>query len=325
MRAVVVEEPGDLEALVVTERPDPQPGAGEVLIEVAYAGCNWADTQVRSGTYPFPPDYPVVPGFEVSGTVLALGDDVTDFAAGDRVVAITPFGGYAQKCIAPAAATYKLPDGVAFDVGAAFQIQALTAYHMLYSVYRLRKGDVVLIHAAGGGVGLLATQLAVHAGARVIGTVGTRGKEQKVLDYGAEVVVNNSDADFVEVVMERTNGRGADVALDSLGATVLDRTFDAMRILGHVINIGEAEGMPFDNLRERILPRSISFTRFSIPHVMEDAVLWKRGLDYTLQGIQAGWLKIPIVDSVPLDNVRDMHRQMESRRVSGKLLLAMNW
>jgi NADPH:quinone reductase len=325
MRAVIVDAPGDIDALVVREVPDPQPGPGDVLIEVAYAGCNWADTQVRSGIYPYPPDYPCTPGFEVSGKVLATGEGVEGFVAGDKVAAIPPLGGYAQKCLAPAAAVYKLPEGIPLDVAAAFQIQALTAYHMLHTVYKLKKDDVVLIHAAGGGVGLLAVQLAVKAGARVIGTVGTRGKEQKALAYGAEVVINNRDEDFVEVVMERTGGKGADLALDSLGATVLDRTFDAVRILGHVINIGEAEGKPFDNLRDRILPRSITFTRFSIPHVMEDARLWKRGMDYCVQGIQEGWLNIPIVNAIPLDNVRDMHRQMESRQISGKLLLSMNW
>ena len=325
MRAVVVDKPGGFDALQIRELADPQPGDGEVLIEVAYAGCNWADTQIRSGIYPYPPAYPVVPGFEVSGTVLATGEGVSGFSRGDKVVAITALGGYAQKCVAPADLVCKLPEGVSLDVGAAFQIQALTAYHMLHTVYKLKKNDVVLVHAAGGGVGLLAIQLAVRAGARVIGTVGTRGKEQKALACGAEVVVNNNDEDFVDVVMERTNGQGADVALDSLGASVLDRTFDAVRMLGTVINIGEAEGKPYDNLRDRILPRSVSFTRFSITHVMPDAQLWQRGLKYTIQGIQEGWLQIPVVGTIPLDNVRDMHRQMESRQVAGKLLLSMNW
>ena len=325
MRAVYVDAPGDIDALVIRDAPDPQPAPGDVLIEVAYAGCNWADTQIRSGIYPYPPDYPCVPGFEISGKVLSTGEEVTGFAKGDKVVAISPLGGYAQKCLAPAAAVYKLPDDIPLDVGAAFQIQALTAYHMLHTIHKLKRDDVVLIHAVGGGVGLLATQIAVKAGAHVIGTVGTRGKEQKALAYGAEVVVNNKDEDFVAVVMEHTGGKGVDLALDSLGATMLDRTFDATRFLGHVINIGEAEGKPFDNLRDRILPRSITFTRFSIPHVMEEPRLWKRGLDYCVQGIQDGWLNIPIVNAIPLDNVRDMHRQMESRQISGKLLLSMNW
>jgi NADPH2:quinone reductase len=325
MRAVVVDAPGDFDALMVREVPDPSPGPGEVLIDVAYAGCNWADTQLRSGHYPFQPPYPIIPGFEISGRVLSKGDGVDGFSEGDKVVAISPFGGYAQKCAVPARDVHLLPPDVPLDVGAAFQIQALTAYHMLHSVYKLNHGDVVLIHAAGGGVGLLAIQLAVKVGARVIGTVGTRGKEQKALAYGAEVVVNNKDEDFVDVVMKLTDGQGVDLALDSLGASTLDRTFDAVRIMGHVISIGEAEGMPFDNLRERILPRSISFTRFAITHVMEYPRLWKQGLNYTLRGIQEGWLDIPIVNSIPLENVRDMHRQLESRQTAGKLLLSMNW
>ena len=325
MRAVVVNAPGGFDALEVQDVPDPVAGDNQVLMEVAFAGCNWADTQVRSGIYPHPYDFPIIPGLEASGVVLGVGAGVEDIAPGDRVTSLPYMGGYAQKCVVDAAMVTKVPDGIGLDVAAAFPIQALTAYHMLHTIHKLKRDDVVLIHAVGGGVGLLATQIAVKAGAHVIGTVGTRGKEQKALAYGAEVVVNNKDEDFVEVVMERTDGRGADLALDSIGATMLDRTFDAVRLLGHVINIGEAEGKPFDNLRDRILPRSISFTRFSITHVIPDARLWKRGLDYTVQGIQEGWLNIPIVNAIPLDNVRDMHRQMESRQIAGKLLLSMNW
>ena len=325
MRAVVVDAPGGFDALVVREVPDPQPGAGQVLIEVAYAGCNWADTQVRGGIYPYQPEMPITPGFEVSGTVKATGEGVSDFSPGDKVVAITAFGGYAQKCVADAAMVCKLPDGVSLDVGAAFQIQALTAYHMLHTIFKLKKDDVVLVHAAGGGVGLLAIQLAARVGARVIGTVGTRGKEVKALAAGAEYVVNNKDEDFVEVVMERTGGRGVDLVLDSLGASVLDRSFDAVRMLGTVINIGEAEGKPYDNIRDRVLPKSASFCRFSITHVMGDERVWQRGLDYCIKGLQEGWLNVPVVGTIPIDNVRDMHRQMESRQVSGKLLLSMNW
>ena len=323
MRAVVVNAPGGFDALEVQDVPDPVAGDNQVLIEVAFAGCNWADTQVRSGIYPHPYDFPIIPGLEASGVVLGVGAGVEDIAPGDRVTSLPYMGGYAQKCVVDAAMVTKVPDGIGLDVAAAFPIQALTAYHMLYTVYSLKKDDVVLVHAAGGGVGLLVIEMAVQAGARVIGTVGTRGKEVKALDYGAERVVNLNEEDFVDVVMEMTDGRGVDLVVDSLGAETLDRSFDAVKMLGHVINIGEAQGNPFNNLRDRILPKSAAFTRFSISHVMADPVLWQRGMDFVLRALEKGWLDIPIVQRIPLDNVREMHRQLESRKTAGKLLLSM--
>ncbi|MBT4488942.1 MAG: zinc-binding dehydrogenase [Rhodospirillaceae bacterium] len=303
------------------DAPEPEPGLGEVLIEVAFAGCNWADTQVRSGIYPHPYDFPVIPGMEVSGIVLGLGAGVDNLAVGDRVTALSNMGGYAEKCVAEATLVTKLPDTVGLDVGAAFPVQALTAFHMLYTVYNLKKDDVVLVHAAGGGVGLLVIQMVVNAGARVIGTVGTEGKGKMALHYGAERVVNLKQEDFVTVVNQITQGRGVDLVIDSLGAETLDRSFDAVKVLGHVINIGEAQGKPFGNIRDRVLPTSSSFTRFSISHVMPNALLWQRGMDFVLQALAENWLEIPIVQSIPMDKVRDMHRQIEGRQVAGKLLL----
>lgn len=323
MRAVVVHSPGGIDALMIEEVPDPMPGHGQVLIETAFAGCNWADTQVRSGIYPHPYDFPVIPGLEVSGTVLGLGADVDHVAVGDRVTALPNMGGYAEKCVADAALVTKLPDTVGLDVGAAFPVQALTAFHMLHTVHDLKQDDVILVHAAGGGVGLLVIQMAVKAGARVIGTVGTEGKEKKALQYGAERILNLKQEDFVAVVNRITRDRGVDLVIDSLGGETLDRSFDAVKVLGHVINIGEAQGKPFDNIRDRVLLTSSSFTRFSISHVMPNALLWQRGMDFVLNALAANWLEIPIVQSIPFDNVRDMHRQIEGRQVAGKLLLAI--
>src|SRR5258708_25082325 len=157
MQAVVIHKLGGPEQLTLAEMPDPVAGPGEVLIDVAYAGCNWADTQVRTGIYPHPMTYPMVLGFEVAGTVAALGSAVSGTKVGDRVTAFPDKGGaYAERCLAPAAGLIKLPDAIAFDVAAAFPIQALTAYHMLYTVYGLERGDTVLVNAIGGrgGVGV---------------------------------------------------------------------------------------------------------------------------------------------------------------------------
>jgi NADPH2:quinone reductase len=192
---------------------------------------------------------------------------------------------------------------------------------MLHTIYRLKRGDTVLVNAIGGGVGLMCTQLAVHAGARVIGTTGTPGKEKRALDYGAERVVVTATEDFEKAVLDFTNGKGVDLAIDSYGATMLDRTFNAVRKLGHVISIGEAEGQPFKNIRERILPRSQTFTRLHLGHVDQNSPEWKAGVDHTIAGIVEGWLKVPIEGVFPLAEAAEMHRRLEGRQVAGKLLL----
>jgi NADPH:quinone reductase len=323
MKAVVIHATGGPEQLTLADLPDPVPGPGEVLLDVAYAGCNWADTQVRQGIYPHPMTYPMVLGFEVSGTVAALGPGVSNVKIGDRVAAFPEKGGaYAEKCVAAAGGLIKLPAGIAFDTAAAFPIQALTAYHMLWTIYGgVGPDDTVLVNAVGGGVGLMCTQLAAHAGATVIGTTGTPGKEKRALEYGAARVVLTTAEQFEPAVVAFTGGRGVDLAIDSYGATMLDRTFDVVKKLGHVISIGEAEGQPFKNIRERILPRSQTFTRLHLGHVDQDSPEWAAGVEHLLGGILDGWLKVPIEGVFPLAAAADMHRRIESRHVAGKLLL----
>jgi NADPH2:quinone reductase len=323
MKAVVIHRPGGPEQLVLADMPDPVAGPGEVVIDVAYAGCNWADTQVRQGIYPHPMVYPLVMGFEVSGRVAALGAGVTNVKIGDRVATFPEKGGgYAEKCVAHAAGLIALPDRVAFDVGAAFPITALTAYHLLATVHgRLKPGNTLLLSAIGGGVGLMETQIAAHAGVRVIGTTGTAGKEKRALEYGAERVVNYATEDFEKAVLDFTDGKGVDLAIDSYGASMLDRVFGVVRVLGHVISIGEAEGQPFTNIRERILPRSQTFTRFHLGHVDQRSPAWNAGVDFCLSALSDGWLRVPIEGVFPLAEAADMHRRLEGRHVAGKLLL----
>lgn len=322
MKAVVIRATGGPEQLVLAELPDPVPGPGEVLIDVAYAGCNWADTQVRQGIYPHAMTYPMVLGFELAGTVSALGPGVSGAKIGDRVACFPEKGGaYAEKCVAAVTGLIKLPAEVPLDVGAAFPIQALTAYHMLHTLFHVKPGHTVLVNAIGGGVGLMCTQLARRAGARVIGTTGTPGKEKRALAYGADRVVVTSAEDFEAAVLGFTGGKGVDLAIDSYGATMLDRTFNVVRVLGHIISIGEAEGQPFKNIRERILPRSQTFTRFHLGHVDQSSPEWTAGVEHTVAGLVDGWLKVPIEGVFSLDEAAEMHRRLEGRHVAGKLLL----
>jgi NADPH2:quinone reductase len=324
MKAYQVTSPGGPDKLLLTELPDPQPSPGDVVIDVAFAGCNWGDTQIRAGTYSFPVSYPVIPGYEVAGVVAAIGTGVTHVKVGDRVAALIDRGGYAQKCVASPRLTIALSDKLDFATAAAFPIQALTAYQMLFTVFGVGPGDVVLIHAIGGGVGLFCTQMAVQAGARVIGTIATPGKDKKPLSYGAEKIVFAPNEDFVRVSLDLTGGKGVDLAIDSLGGKTLDRSFDAVRVMGHIVGMGEAEGAPLNNIRERLMTRSQTFTRFSLGKLDPTAPYWRKGVSTVVQEVTDGRLQVPVERSFPFAEAVEMHRQFETRKVYGKLLLAIN-
>jgi NADPH2:quinone reductase len=323
VRQIIIPRSGEPEVMQLVERAAPRPAAGEVAIDIVYCGCNWADTMMRRNTYPHPVTYPVVPGFEVSGHVSALGADVQGFRVGDRVAAyLAEDGGYAESCVVPADCVIPLPSQIGLDLAAAFPVQGLTAYFLLHMIGRIQPGWTVLIHAIGGGVGLCLTQLAVKAGANVIGTVGTPGKERRALAFGASRVIDRSRDDFVAAALEMTGGRGADLLLDSVGASTLDRSFEALKTLGHAISYGEAEGRPFPNLWQRMVPRSLTLSRFHMGHVEIGSAHWTAGIAHVLAGLGEGWLKVPIEGIFPLGDAARMHRRLESRLVSGKLLLA---
>ncbi|MCP4328198.1 MAG: zinc-binding dehydrogenase [Alphaproteobacteria bacterium] len=327
MRAVVVDEPGNIDHLHLKTVPVPEPQPGEIRIQVAYAGCNWSDIQKRQGVYPDPIVYPAILGLEVSGRVDAVGKGVRGFRIGDRVAAITGpshLGGFADYCMVAARYAMRMPDSVSLELGAAFPMVAMTAYHLLFSAHRLRKGEVLLVHAIGGAVGLMLTQIAVREGAIVIGTVGTASKAQKALDYGAALVVDNTGEDFVAAAMTFTEGRGVDLVIDSLGGTILPRSFDALRTYGKIINIGEAAGYPDFDIRPKLYEKSTSLAGFELHHADPGSTRWRRGLRYVLEGLSAGWLRVPIEGIYDLEDYEAAQRRLENRGVSGKLLLSVD-
>jgi NADPH:quinone reductase len=325
LRAIIIDAPAAKNNLRMGDAPQPMPGPGEVLIDVAYCGCNFADTMIASGTYPHPKGYPIVGGLEVSGRIATLGPGVTGVKVGDRVAAfLEEAGGFADQCVARIERLIPIPEGMGLDVAAAFPIQGLTAWHLLHNVSVTKPGDVILIHAIGGGVGLFATQLAVRAGATVIGTVGTKGKEARALAYGAAKVINREDDDFAEVTARFTRGRGVDKVLDSTGASILDRSFSTIRRLGHVVSFGEAEGQPFPNLWERLVAKSLTFTRFHLGHADFYSAVWRQSIDSVVSGIMDGSLKVPLEETFPFHEAGAMLDRLASRRVAGKLILAVN-
>jgi NADPH:quinone reductase len=325
MKAIVFDPPGTVPGPLLRDAPVPVAGPGEVLVRVRRAGLNYADLMMRRGIYPHPKGYPLVAGLELAGEVAGIGAGVTGWAEGDRVAAFPEdAGAFSEYCAVPAPRLIRLPDAMGFDQGAAFVVQSLTAWHLLHTVSVTRPGDVVLIHAIGGGVGLQLTQLAVAAGARVIGTVGTAGKEAAALALGAEVVVNREQADFVAVVNDATGGRGADKVVDSTGATILDRSFDCIRPLGHVVSYGEAEGKPLPNLWERLVRRSLTFTRMHLGHLDNAAGYWADGIAQVTGMILDGRLTLPVAGVFPMDRAEEMFAALESRQTAGKLLLAVS-
>lgn len=324
MRRIIIHTPGGREALQLEESAPPLPGPGEVAIDVAYCGCNWADIMVRDNSYPHPTRYPTVPGCEVSGRIRALGAGVSHLQIGQPVAACPPSdGGYAEVCIVPSDQIIALPPDMPLLLAAAFPVQALTAHIMLHGIARAVAGSTILVHAIGGGVGLCLTQLAVNAGCRVIGTVGTSGKQHRPLELGATRVIERGNEDFVAAVHALTGGKGVDAVFDSVGAETLDRSFDALRTLGHIVSYGEASGRPFANIWERLVPKSATFSRFHLGHVVPGSPLLDAAVAHVLAGLRAQWLKIFIEAVYPLDQAADMHARLKSRTVAGKLVLSV--
>ncbi len=325
MKAVVIEKPdGRPESVVVRDVPSPGPGPGEVLVRIEFAGLNYADLMMRSGIYPHPKGYPLVAGLEMSGKVEGVGEGVDTAWIGERVAAFSEdAGAFAEACAVPEERLIRLPDNVSLETGAAFYVQGMTAWNLLHGVSVTKPGDTVLIHAIGGGVGLYLTQIAKVSGATIIGTVGTAGKEARALEYGADVVVNRGEADFVEIAMKATGGRGVEKVVDSTGASILDRSFDAIRPLGHVVSYGEAEGKPYPNLWERLVAKSLTFTRMHLGHLDYRSPIWTRGVEEVLSGIQSGAIRVPIAGIFPFSEVNAMFDALASRQTAGKLLLKM--
>lgn len=323
MRAVIFDAPdGRPDSTVIRDVADPVAGPGQALVRISHAGLNYADLMMRQGIYPHPKGYPLIAGLELAGTVVDVGPGVTAVAPGDRVAAFSEdAGAFAELCAVPVERIIHLPNGIGFDTAAASYVQALTAWNLLHNVSATKPGDVLLIHANGGGVGLFLTQLAKAAGATVIGTVGTAGKEARALAYGADLVINRAETDFVAATLAFSGGRGVDKVVDSTGASILDRSFDTIRKLGHVVSYGEAEGKPFANLWERLVQKSLTFTRIHLGHLDYGSDIWRRGVAEVMSGIENGTIQVPIEGVFTFETVEDMFAALASRQTAGKLIL----
>lgn len=243
MKAIRVHQYGGPEVLRYEEVPEPMPEPGEVLVRVRAAGVNFADTLARRGLYPAPTPPPFIPGFEVAGTVASIGAGVEGITIGQRVMGFAPKGGYAELAVMPATSAIPVPEGISFEEAGAFPIAFLTAYHALKTFGRLQEGETVLIHAAGGGVGTAAVQLAKLWGGRVFATAGSDEKLSRVRTLGADKVLNYREVDFVEAVKRWTGGRGVDVVVESVGGEVFERSLRSLAPGGRLIAIGLSSGI----------------------------------------------------------------------------------
>src|SRR6266568_1957408 len=228
MKAIVVDEPGGPEALIWSEVPDPQVRDGEVLIEVVAAAVNRADLMQRQGYYPPPPGASAIIGLECSGRIAALGPGVSGWAVGDEVCALLAGGGYAQKVAVPAGQVLPVPKGVDLVTAAGLPETVCTVWSNVFLTANLQPNETLLVHGGASGIGTTAIQLATSLGAKVLVTVGSEEKAKRCVELGADAAINYRTEDFVERVGELTDGRGADVILDSIGAKYLARNVDAL-------------------------------------------------------------------------------------------------
>ncbi|MEU8802652.1 quinone oxidoreductase [Spirillospora sp. NPDC048819] len=318
MRAIVITENGGPEVLVAGERPDPRPGPGEVLIEVAAAGVNFIDVYFRTGAYP--QSLPYTPGVEAAGTVAAAGDGVTEFAVGDRVAWANVQGGYAAKAVVPADKVVPVPAGVELEDAAASLLQGMTAHYLTRSTYPVQAGDTVLVHAAAGGMGLLLTQAAKALGATVIGTASTLEKERLAKDAGADVTMGYDK--FPEKVRELTGGEGVAAVYDGVGAPTFDGSLASLRRRGVLALYGAAGGKvpPFDPQRLNAAG-SVYLTRPSLAHFTEvrEELLERAAAVYGW--VESGAVRVHVGHRYDLAEAGSAHADLEARRSTGKLLL----
>jgi synaptic vesicle membrane protein VAT-1 len=233
MRAIVTTRNGDVDVMKVEKRPDPIPAKGQVLIRVKAAGLNFADILARQGLYPDGPPKPCIMGYEVSGIVEAVGAEVDQTLVGQPIIAMTRFGGQAELVAVPFAQTFEKPDMLSFEQGAAIPVNYLTAWALLVTMGGLKKGEAVLIHNAGGGVGLAALDVAKHIGAVTYGTASAR-KHSFLKQRGLDHAIDYRDQDWLPVLMDLTKGRGVELAIDPLGGASWKKTYRALRTTGRM-------------------------------------------------------------------------------------------
>lgn len=319
MKAIRYHQVGGPEVLRWEDAPEPVPGPGQVLVRVHAAGVNFADTERRRGLYDAQAPLPRILGSEAAGVVRAVGPGVDASWVGRRVVALTKQA-YAEVALAPVDELLVLPPEVSFEEAAALLVQGLTAYHVVHTVGRVEAGQTVLIHAAAGGVGLLAVQLAKAAGARVIGTVSGEAKAKLARDVGADAVIRYDQEDVAASVRELTQGRGVERVLDSVGASTWQASLDALAPFGHLVSYGNASGHPPHVEVESLYAKSLTVGAYWL-HTPTPPEVQRKAREALLAEVVAKRLRIVVGLTLPLPRAEEAHRQLEGRNTVGKVVL----
>jgi len=325
MKAIIVREPGDPDVLELRDVPDPELRSGYVLVDVKAAALNRADLLQRRGLYPPPKGESEILGLECSGVVAELGAGVSSVRPGDRVMALLPGGGYAERVAVPERMLVPIPERLGFADAAAVPEAFLTAREALFTLGAIGADETVLIHASAGGVGSAAVQLARRAGARVVATAGSAEKLSRVKELGADVVVNYKTEDFAEAVQRATDGKGADVVLDFVGASYWPKHTRCLAIGGRIVIIGVLGGATAEVNFAQVLSRRYQILGLVMRSrsVLDKIEITRRFVRETLPFLADGTLR-PIVDRVyPLAEARAAHERMEANANFGKLVLTV--
>jgi len=324
VRCVEIVQPGGPDVLRLTERPDPVPGPGEVLVDVAAAGVNRPDVLQRLGSYPPPPGASDLPGLEVAGHVASVGPGVTTWRLGDTVCGLVSGGGYASRCVVPVPQCLPVPAGLDLVAAAAMPETFFTVWTNVFERGGLRAGETALFHGGTSGIGTTAIQLAVARGARAFVTAGTDEKCRACVALGAEHAINYRTTDFVAAVQAHTGGRGVDLILDIMGGSYVPRNLAALAIDGRLVQIGLLEGEPVAavDLR-RVLGRRLTLTGSTLRarSVEEKGRIADALRREVWPLVEAGRVKPLVAATFPLAGAAEAHRLMESSAHVGKIVL----
>ena len=322
MKAIQFTEYGGPDVLNFIDIERPEIGDQEVLVEVKAIGVNYADTARREGKYVVPTKLPFIPGAEVAGEVVAIGKDVKRLKPGMRVVSLIESGAYAQFVSVHERVLTEIPNGVEYSDAVALPLQGQTAYHILKTMGRLEKGETVLVHAAAGGVGALAVQLAKLFGAgKVIATASNEEKLLHAKSLGADYLVNYTEPGWEEKVREFTGGKGVDIALEMVGGDIFEKTFKCLAPFGRLVIFGRASGEMSTLDASQLMRRNHSVIGFFLPLIMSQPELYRRSFTELLNFVDSGELKLTIGGIYRLEDAPLVHQLLQGRKTVGKLIL----
>ncbi|MGC0366976.1 putative PIG3 family NAD(P)H quinone oxidoreductase [Rhodococcus sp. 27YEA15] len=328
MYAITIDQPGGPEVMKWAERPDPELPRGHVLVDVAATAVNRADLLQRQGFYPPPPGASDILGLECSGVISEIGQDVTGWAVGDEVCALLAGGGYAEKVAVPATQLLPIPNGVDLRVAASLPEVACTVWSNVVMLGNLRRGQVLLVHGGGGGIGTHAIQVGKALGATVAVTAGSADKLERCRELGADILINYRDTDFVAELHHATDGHGADVVLDNMGASYLERNVDALALDGHLVIIGMQGGVKSELNISRLMAKRGNIASTGLrgraltgPGGKADIVAAVRSKLWPL--IADGAVHPIVSTELPITEVGIAHELLDSPETIGKVILTM--